>query len=317
MDHRKRKPALIKKQMDFREPGKTAEKILTAARKVFAENGYSGKHVDEIAARAGVNKVTLYANVIHQVLGNVAQDIAKSVAKADNPEEKLKTYINCIAFAVDENPEIPPIMMREMASGGTHLPRVVAEDMTSLVIAREYEDGTMETIKSLPIHAGEFLLGKSIPYFFIGLANASVQLCFSNYQYAAGAAMGDVFCARTWYNPNIESQHFFVPGIVAFVIMLISLLLTSIAVIREKEAGTMEQIIVTLLKSYEFILGKTIPYIILSLLQLTVVIIAACLFLLGTLGIGLDVLWHQYLLLAVLGTIVFAGAIVRFKKRLD
>ncbi|PKN89449.1 MAG: ABC transporter permease [Deltaproteobacteria bacterium HGW-Deltaproteobacteria-1] len=111
---------------------------------------------------------------------------------------------------------------------------------------------------------------------------------------------------RTWYNPNIESQHFFVPGIVAFVIMLISLLLTSIAIIREKEAGTMEQIIVTPLKSYEFILGKTIPYIILSLLQLTVVIIvaiywfeiplagsipllffAACLFLLGTLGIGL------------------------------
>ncbi|MHB8136778.1 MAG: ABC transporter permease [Smithellaceae bacterium] len=207
---------------------------------------------------------------------------------------------------------------------------------------------------------------------------------------------------RTWYNPNIESQHFFVPGIVAFVIMLISLLLTSIAIIREKEAGTMEQIIVTPLKSYEFILGKTIPYIIISLLQLTVVIIAAiywfeiplvgsvlllffaaCLFLLSTLGIGLfistisrtqqqammttfffilpffmlsgfvfpianmpdvvqwltylnplryflvilrgiflkgvglDVLWPQYLFLAILGTIVFSGAIVRFKKRLD
>jgi len=207
---------------------------------------------------------------------------------------------------------------------------------------------------------------------------------------------------RTWYNPNLESQHFFVPGIVAFVVMLISLLLTSIAIIREKEAGTMEQIIVTPLKSYEFILGKTIPYTIISLLQLMVVIVAAiywfeiplvgsipllffaaCLFLLSTLGIGLfistisktqqqammttfffilpffmlsgfvfpianmpevvqwftylnplryflvivrgiflkgvglNVLWPQYLFLAILGAIVFSGAIVRFKKRLD
>ena len=90
--------------MDFREPGKTAGKILVAARKVFAENGYNGTHVDEIAAQAGVNKATLYyqigdkdtlyANVIHQVLGNVAQDIADSVAKADHPEDKLKIYVS-------------------------------------------------------------------------------------------------------------------------------------------------------------------------------------------------------------------------------
>ncbi|MHB8136779.1 MAG: ABC transporter permease [Smithellaceae bacterium] len=53
---------------------------------------------------------------------------------------------------------------------------IVGAMLTSLVIAREYEDGTMETIKSLPIHAGEFLLGKSIPYFFIGLANVLIAM---------------------------------------------------------------------------------------------------------------------------------------------
>ena len=158
MDQRKRKQAFIKKQMDFRAPGKTAGKILVAARKVFAENGYNGTHVDEIAAQAGVNKATLYyqigdkdtlyANVIHQVLGNVAQDIADSVAKADHPEDKLKIYVNCIASAVDENPELPPIMMREMASGGAHLPRVVAEDMASVVtiLLGIMEDGTRKGI---------------------------------------------------------------------------------------------------------------------------------------------------------------------------
>ncbi|HOG10427.1 MAG TPA: ABC transporter permease [Smithella sp.] len=111
---------------------------------------------------------------------------------------------------------------------------------------------------------------------------------------------------RTWYNPNLDSQFFFVPGIVAFLIMLTSFIFTSIAIIREKEDGTMEQLIVTPIRSYEFIIGKTIPYILIALLQLFAVtgvavywfeipfkgsflllLLAACLFLLSTLGIGL------------------------------
>ncbi|MGA2780774.1 MAG: TetR/AcrR family transcriptional regulator [Smithella sp.] len=134
---------LIKKVIDIEKPGKTAEKILTAARAVFAENGYNGAHVDEIAERAGVNKATLYyqigdkdtlyANVIHQVLGNTAKNIAGAVAKADHPEEKLKAYIHYIANTVDKNPELPPIMMREIASGGQTLPQVVVEDIASVL----------------------------------------------------------------------------------------------------------------------------------------------------------------------------------------
>jgi AcrR family transcriptional regulator len=143
MDRKNREPGLIKKQMNIEKPGKTAEKILTAARAVFAENGYSGTHMDEIAARAGVNKATLYyqigdkdtlyANVIHQVLGNIAHGIAEAVAKADHPEDKLKIYVNCVAAAVDKHPELPPIMMREMASDGAHLPRVVVEDIAAVL----------------------------------------------------------------------------------------------------------------------------------------------------------------------------------------
>ena len=111
---------------------------------------------------------------------------------------------------------------------------------------------------------------------------------------------------RTWYNPNLDSQHFFVPGIVAFVVMLISLLMTSIAIIKERENGTMEQLIVTPLKPLELIIGKTIPYTIIAIGQMVMVTLfalywfevplagsvfalfwATCLFLLSTLGIGL------------------------------
>ena len=207
---------------------------------------------------------------------------------------------------------------------------------------------------------------------------------------------------RTWYNPNLDSQNFYVPGIVAFLVMLLSLLFTSMAIVREKEAGTMEQLIVTPLKPFEMILGKTIPFIIIAQAQMVMVITfgvwwfeipmegnvllllgAACLFLLSTLGIGLfistvsqtqqqammtnfffilpffmlsgfvfpidnmptvvqwftylnplryflviirgvflkgigfGVLWPQFAALAILGLLVFTGAISRFRKRLD
>ncbi|HPD57947.1 MAG TPA: TetR/AcrR family transcriptional regulator, partial [Smithellaceae bacterium] len=134
---------MFKRKTDINNPGKTAEKILTAARKTFAEYGYSGTHVDEIARRAGVNKATLYyqigdkdtlyANVLHQVLGNIAQSASQAVDQWKTPEEKLRAYILFIADAVDKNPELPPIMMREVASGGTHLPQVVAEDIASVL----------------------------------------------------------------------------------------------------------------------------------------------------------------------------------------
>jgi len=111
---------------------------------------------------------------------------------------------------------------------------------------------------------------------------------------------------RTWYNPNLDSRNFYVPGIVAFLIMLLTLLFTSMAIIREKESGTIEQLIVTPLRPSEFIMGKTIPYIIVAESQMVLVTIlaifwfkvpfkgnaallflATCLFLLSTLGIGL------------------------------
>lgn len=111
---------------------------------------------------------------------------------------------------------------------------------------------------------------------------------------------------RTWYNPNLDSNYFYVPAIVAFLIMLITLLFTSMAIIREKEAGTMEQLIVTPLKPAELIMGKTIPFILIAQAQMLMVtafaiiwfdipmagsmgllFAATCLFLLSTLGIGL------------------------------
>jgi len=97
--------------------------------------------------------------VIHQVLGNIAQVVAQAVARGKTPAEKLRAYILLMADAVDKNPELPPIMIREVASGGAHLPRVAAEDMASVltvlleILEEGKEKGVFNDVVPFLVHA--------------------------------------------------------------------------------------------------------------------------------------------------------------------
>jgi ABC-2 type transport system permease protein len=75
------------------------------------------------------------------------------------------------------------------------------------------------------------------------------------------------------YNPDTKSTYFFVPGIIALLLIMISALLTSITITREKETGTMEQILVSPVKSHQIILGKVLPYILLAILIALVILL--------------------------------------------
>ncbi|MEJ5377319.1 MAG: ABC transporter permease [bacterium] len=76
---------------------------------------------------------------------------------------------------------------------------------------------------------------------------------------------------RAWFNENLESRNFFVPGVIATIVTIVTLMLTSMAVVREKEVGTMEQLIVTPITPWEFILGKTLPFAIISMIDVVLV----------------------------------------------
>ena len=67
------------------------------------------------------------------------------------------------------------------------------------------------------------------------------------------------FRTRIWYNPDLKSRNYMVPGVIALIIMLTSLMVTSMSVVREREVGTMEQLMVTPIRPIELMLGKTIP----------------------------------------------------------
>ena len=111
---------------------------------------------------------------------------------------------------------------------------------------------------------------------------------------------------RAWFNADLESRNYFVPGVIAMLVMLISLMLTSMSIVREKEVGTIEQIMVTPIRPVEFILGKCAPFAAIGFLNTAMVaavglfwfdiplrgsfallLLGTALFLLTTLGVGL------------------------------
>jgi ABC-2 type transport system permease protein len=77
--------------------------------------------------------------------------------------------------------------------------------------------------------------------------------------------------SRAWFNENLESRNFYVPAVIANIVFIITLLLSSMAVVREKEIGTMEQIIVTPIRRSEFILGKTVPFVLIGFIDVALI----------------------------------------------
>ena len=81
---------------------------------------------------------------------------------------------------------------------------------------------------------------------------------------------------RVWFNPDLYSRNYFVPGVVANIIMMVTLMLTALAIVREKEIGTMEQLMVTPVRPLELMIGKTLPFALVGMAD-TVLITSAAL----------------------------------------
>ena len=75
---------------------------------------------------------------------------------------------------------------------------------------------------------------------------------------------------RYWYNPTLESRVYIVPGIVALILLIITVFLTSMGIVREKEIGTLEQLTVTPVRAWQLILGKILPFSILGFIEIAI-----------------------------------------------
>jgi ABC-2 type transport system permease protein len=152
------------------------------------------------------------------------------------------------------------------------------------------------------LDAGTAVAGLEIPPGFTRAVEAgrpaSVQLLFDGAQsntatvaqgyallivgdYARARAPGGVAVTgvdlrmRAWFNPTLESRIYNVPGVIALLILLMCLTLTALAVVREREFGTLDQLMVTPLEPREFLLGKTIPVALIAVIDLAVITLLA------------------------------------------
>jgi len=111
---------------------------------------------------------------------------------------------------------------------------------------------------------------------------------------------------RVWFNPDLRSRYYFVPGVLVNIIMIVTVMLTALAIVREKEIGTMEQLMVTPIRPIELMIGKTLPFALVGLAQVVLIttvallvfrvpfrgnalllVLSSALFLMTTLGAGL------------------------------
>ena len=111
---------------------------------------------------------------------------------------------------------------------------------------------------------------------------------------------------RVWYNPELRSRNFMIPGVLGLILMIMTISLASMGIVREKEAGTMEQLIVTPIRPHQLIIGKLLPFVLIGLVEAAFVVAVAkwwflvpvrgsvpllfalsLAFMLNTLGIGL------------------------------
>jgi ABC-2 type transport system permease protein len=115
----------------------------------------------------------------------------------------------------------------------------------------------------------------------IGYVNGIIQQYYQDLINAAFIRSGNRSAGKTpielkdrmWYNPDLKSVNFYIPGLIAVIMMQISATLTSLSIVSEKESGTMEGLIVSPIRKNELMLGKVLPYVLVAFLDVIVITI--------------------------------------------
>ncbi len=200
----------------------------------------------------------------------------------------VRTDVRDIAIAiVDPTPDVATTELRERidASDRFHIVGVVSSTQG---LDLQFRHGSIRQALVLPTDVERRLgRGDSLPVQLLtdgsdpntggimqGYAAAIVQRWHRDATPASGALLIEAQ-ARMRYNPTLESSHLFVPGLVAFVLTIVSALMTAISISREKETGTMEMLLVSPIRPTAIVAGKVVPYIVLGFVSVLLVLVAA------------------------------------------
>jgi ABC-2 type transport system permease protein len=200
----------------------------------------------------------------------------------------VRTDVRDIAIAiVDPTPDVATNELRERidASDRFHIVNVAS---SAQGLDLQFRHGSIRQALVLPTDVERRLgRGDSLPVQLLtdgsdpntagimqGYATAIIQRWHRD-AVPAGGAIRIETQARMRYNPTLESSHLFVPGLVAFVLTIVSALMTAISISREKETGTMEMLLVSPIRPTAIVAGKVMPYIVLGFVSVLLVLVAA------------------------------------------
>jgi ABC-2 type transport system permease protein len=214
--------------------------------------------------------LVLYGYALNFDVRHVAlavQDRDKSVASRD----LIAAFVNSTYFDITATPEpgddLAALVERRVAKAVLVIPEGFGGELAA---GRNGEiqlllDGADSmTATTILGYAGALVAESNVRILRRGLAGAGQRL-------DAGLA----FEPRVWYNPELKSTRFLVPGLIGFLLMITAVLSTALSVVREKERGTMEQLRVAPLHHVQLILGKTLPYLAIAFLSATIILVSA------------------------------------------
>lgn len=165
-------------------------------------------------------------------------------------------------FTLQSVSEIAPLIEREQVQMVLHVP----------------QDFSARLKSGRPAPLQVILDGRQSNTSFVVLGYArEIALAFSRERRARQGMPGPPasIVARAWFNPNLESRWFIVPGLTALLTLVVTIMLTALSVARERELGTFEQLLVTPLLPMEIMIGKTVPALIIGTFEGTLILIVA------------------------------------------
>jgi ABC-2 type transport system permease protein len=194
-----------------------------------------------------------------------------------------------LAFDVDSEDQLRSLIDGGEAGAGLIIPQDFSEQLRSGGTARIsfLLDGSDPSVATTALSAAE-LIGQSV----------SNRITVDRLQKAGlggAVAPGLEVRAQVWFNPDLVSAYFMVPALIGMILQLMTTMLTSTAIVRERERGTIEQLIVTPIRSGELIVGKIAPYVLIALFNTLEVLTV------GTLWFGVPLRGSLGLLLLLSG----------------
>lgn len=197
----------------------------------------------------------------------VVCDMDRTAESRELIQNFTNSHYFVLKYSVDEPNEIDSYIDNANASVALVIPKGFSEKIfgkTTAPLQMMFDGADANTANILLGYATQIVSSYSQSI----LINAASVL--------QGARVGRILPEpRVWFNPDLKSQNFMVPGVVALVLMIITMTLTSLGIVKEKEIGTLEQLLVTPIKPYQLIAGKLIPFVIIGAFDMLIVLAIA------------------------------------------